>query len=113
MILEAFVAGLAQVFAWPNFGLMLAGVVVGSVVGLLPGLGGAATVALLLPLTFSMTPIQAFALLISTLAVTSTTGDITSILFGVPGEATAAATTMDGYPMARRGEGGGHSAVRL
>jgi putative tricarboxylic transport membrane protein len=105
-MLDAFVQGFLQVFTWPAFGLLLLGMVVGFAVGILPGLGGAVTVALLLPFTFTMTPLQAFAFLLSMLSVTATAGDITSVLFGVPGEATTAATVVDGYPMTRRGEAG-------
>jgi TctA family transporter len=50
--------------------------------------------------------VQAFAFLLGMWVVTATTGDITSVLFGVPGEATTAATVLDGYPMTRRGEAG-------
>src|SRR5437762_14141716 len=86
---------------------MLLGMALGFVVGLLPGLGGPTTLALMLPFVFKMTPIEAFAFLLGMLSVTATTGDITSVLFGVPGEATTAATIVDGHPMAKRGEAGG------
>ena len=98
--------GLAQVFAWPTFGLMLIGMALGFVVGLLPGLGGPTTLALMLPFVFKMTPVEAFAFLLGMLAVTATTGDITSILFGIPGEPTTAATIVDGHAMAKNGEAG-------
>jgi TctA family transporter len=104
--LHASVTGLVQVFAWPTFGLMLLGMALGFVVGLLPGLGGPTTLALMLPFVFKMTPIEAFAFLLGMLAVTATTGDITSILFGIPGEPTTAATVVDGHAMAKNGEGG-------
>jgi len=78
----------------------------GFVVGLLPGLGGPTTLALMLPFVFKMTPIEAFAFLLGMLAVTATTGDITSILFGIPGEPTTAATIVDGHAMAKNGEAG-------
>ena len=104
--LHASVTGLAQVFAWPTFGLMLIGMALGFVVGLLPGLGGPTTLALMLPFVFKMTPIEAFAFLLGMLAVTATTGDITSILFGIPGEPTTAATIVDGHAMAKNGEAG-------
>jgi len=101
------VTGFAQVFAWPTFGLMLIGMALGFVVGLLlPGLGGPTTLALMLPFVFKMTPIEAFAFLLGMLAVTATTGDITSILFGIPGEPTTAATIVDGHAMAKNGEAG-------
>jgi putative tricarboxylic transport membrane protein len=104
--LHASMTGLAQVFAWPTFGLMLIGMALGFVVGLLPGLGGPTTLALMLPFVFKMTPVEAFAFLLGMLAVTATTGDITSILFGIPGEPTTAATIVDGHAMAKNGEAG-------
>ena len=85
---------------------MLIGMLLGFVVGLLPGLGGPTTLALMLPFVFKMTPVEAFAFLLGMLAVTSTTGDITSILFGIPGEPTTAATIVDGHAMAKNGEAG-------
>src|SRR5262245_1086045 len=103
--LHASVTGLAQVFAWPTFGLMLIGMALGFVVGLLPGLGGPTTLALMLPFPFTMTPIEAFAFLLGMPAVTATAGDITSIPCGIPGEPTTAATIVDGHDMAKNGEG--------
>lgn len=85
---------------------MLIGIVIGFIVGILPGLGGPTTLALMLPFVFKMTPIEAFAFLLGMFAVTNTTGDITSILFGIPGEPTTAATIVDGHAMAKNGETG-------
>jgi len=99
-------AGLVQVFTWPAFGLMLIGIAIGFAVGILPGLGGPTTLALMLPFIFKMTPVEAFAFLLGMAAVTNTTGDITSILFGIPGEPTTASTIVDGHPMAKKGEAG-------
>jgi putative tricarboxylic transport membrane protein len=98
--------GLTQVFQPAPLMLMLLGVAIGFVVGILPGLGGAVTLALMLPFTYDMQPVEAFAFLLGMWVVTSTTGDITSVLFGVPGEATSAATVLDGHPMTKRGEAG-------
>ena len=103
-MLEAFVSGLISIFAWPAFLLMMVGMAIGFVVGLLPGLGGAVTLALMIPFIYGMQPIEAFAFLLGMHSVVSTTGDITSILFGIPGEGTAAATITDGHPMAKKGE---------
>jgi TctA family transporter len=105
-LLQAGLTALTQVFAWPTFGLMLIGVAIGFAVGLLPGLGGPTTLALMLPFVLKMAPVEAFAFLLGMLSVTSTTGDITSILFGIPGEPTSAATIVDGHAMAKRGEAG-------
>lgn len=88
------------------FTALLIGVAIGFVVGILPGLGGAVALALMLPFTFSMDPTSAFAFLLGANAVTATTGDITSVLFGVPGEGISAAVIVDGHPMAKNGEAG-------
>src|SRR3989442_1458522 len=85
---------------------MLIGIAIGFAVGILPGLGGPTTLALMLPFIFKMTPVEAFAFLLGMAAVTNTTGDITSILFGIPGEPTTASTIVDGHPMAKKGEAG-------
>ena len=105
-MLDAFIGGLFQVFVWPTFSLMLIGIAIGFVVGILPGLGGPVTLALMLPLIFRMEAVEAFAFLLGISAVTATTGDITSILFGIPGEGITAATIVDGHPMAKKGEAG-------
>ena len=103
---EALVDGLLQVLSPESLLMMVIGVVLGFVVGILPGLGGAVTLALLLPFTFAMDPVPAFALLLGMYVVAATAGDITSVLFGVPGEASSAAVVLDGYPMTRRGKAG-------
>ncbi len=103
---DAFVDGLLLVLQWKAFSLMLVGMLLGFCVGLLPGIGGAATLALMIPFIFKMSPAEAFAFLLGMHSVAATTGDITSVLFGVPGEAISAATVVDGYPLAKRGEAG-------
>jgi TctA family transporter len=102
----ALFSGLVQVFNWSSFSLMIVGIAVGFVVGILPGLGGPTAMALMLPFVFKMNAVEAFAFLLGMTAVTSTTGDITSVLFGVPGEPTTASTIVDGHTMARNGEAG-------
>src|SRR5918999_720093 len=101
---DAFIDGLFLVLQWKAFSLMLAGMGLGFCVGLLPGVGGAATLALMIPFIFKMSPAEAFAFLLGMHSVAATTGDITSILFGVPGEGLSAATVVDGHPMAKQGE---------
>src|SRR5262245_193098 len=102
-MLDALIDGLVLVLQWKAFSLMLVGMGVGFVVGLLPGIGGGATLALMIPFIFRMSPVEAFAFLLGMHSVAATTGDITSILFGVPGEALSAATVVDGHPMAPPG----------
>lgn len=105
-LLTALISGLFQVFNWSTFSLMMIGIGVGFVVGILPGLGGPTAMALMLPFIFKMNAVEAFAFLLGMTAVTATTGDITSVLFGVPGEPTTASTIVDGHSMARNGEAG-------
>ena len=109
--LGAFYTGLINILPFTDQGqssflFMLLGVSIGFVVGILPGLGGATTLALMLPFIYKMDPTTAFAFLLGSNAVTATTGDITSVLFGVPGEGITAATIVDGHPMAKKGEAG-------
>lgn len=105
-MLEAFVSGFLQVFSPTAFPMLIVGIAVGFWVGILPGLGGPVTMALMLPFIFDMKPVEAFSFLLGMFAVTSTTGDLTSILFGVPGEPDSAAVILDGHPMAKNGETG-------
>jgi putative tricarboxylic transport membrane protein len=109
--IESFYNALVNILPFTSQGqqaffFMLVGIFIGFWVGILPGLGGAATLALMLPFIYKMDPTSAFAFLLGSNAVTATTGDITSILFGVPGEGTTASTIVDGHPMAKKGEAG-------
>src|SRR5919108_1710126 len=104
-MLDAIILGFWETVAWPAFGYMLLGIIIGFWVGLLPGIGGLSTLALMLPFSYTIKdPISAFAFLLGMLAVTGTTGDLTSILFGIPGEGSSAALILDGYPMSKNGE---------
>ncbi len=98
--------GLLLVMQWKVLFYMLIGCAVGFWVGILPGIGGAPTMAIMLSFIYKMTPPEALAFLLGMHSVCSTTGDITSILVGIPGEGTCAATILDGYPMAQKGEAG-------
>ena len=89
-----------------NLVMAVVGVLLGTVIGVLPGLGGANGVAILLPLTFTMPPTSAIILLTSLYWGALFGGAITSVLFNIPGEPWSVATTFDGYPMARAGQGG-------
>src|SRR4026208_1668371 len=101
---SALSSGLVQCFSWSTFSLMLIGIAIGFVVGILPGLGGPTAMALMLPFVFKMSAVEAFAFLLGMTAVTATTGDITSVLFGVPGEPTTDASMVVGHSMPRNGE---------
>src|ERR1700681_1807930 len=89
-----------------NLLLMLIGVSLGVIIGVLPGLGGANGIAILLPLTFSMPPTSAIIMLSCIYWGALFGGAITSILFNIPGEPWSVATTFDGYPMAQQGKAG-------
>ncbi|HSN40705.1 MAG TPA: tripartite tricarboxylate transporter permease [Burkholderiales bacterium] len=89
-----------------NLLLMFIGVTLGVIIGVLPGLGGANGIAILLPLTFSMSPTSAIIMLSCIYWGALFGGAITSILFNIPGEPWSVATTFDGYPMAQQGRAG-------
>ena len=104
--LSALFHGFAVVLSPMNALLMLVGIVLGVLIGVLPGLGGANGVAILLPLTFSMSPTSAIIMLSCIYWGALFGGAITSILFNIPGEPWSVATTFDGYPMAQNGHAG-------
>src|SRR5687767_6456733 len=82
------------------------GCFLGTVVGILPGLGPAATVAMLLPLTFNMDPAGGIIMLAGIFYGARYGGSTTSILLNMPGESSSVATCLDGYQMARNGRAG-------
>src|SRR5499427_1547299 len=98
--------GFAVVLQPYNILLMCIGILLGVIVGVLPGLGGANGVAILLPLTFSMPPTSAIILLSCIYWGALFGGAITSVLFNIPGEPWSVATTFDGHPMAQTGRAG-------
>lgn len=89
-----------------NIGVMFVGIILGVLIGVLPGLGGANGVAILLPLTFSMSPTSAIIMLSCIYWGALFGGAITSVLFNIPGEPWSVATTFDGHPMAQKGQAG-------
>ena len=103
-VFDALLTGLTSVLAWPAIGFMVLGVTIGMWMGAVPGLGGVLGMILLLPFTFDMEPVNAFALLLGLFAVTSTSDTIASVMLGIPGTAASQATILDGYPLAQRGQ---------
>lgn len=95
--------GFAVALSLQNLGFMLVGITLGVLIGVLPGLGGANGIAILLPLTFSMNPTSAIIMLSCIYWGALFGGAITSILFNIPGEPWSVATTFDGHPMAQQG----------
>jgi putative tricarboxylic transport membrane protein len=98
--------GFAVVIQPMNIALMALGIVLGVIIGVLPGLGGANGIAILLPLTFTMSPTSAIIMLSCIYWGALFGGAITSILFNIPGEPWSVATTFDGHPMAQQGRAG-------
>jgi putative tricarboxylic transport membrane protein len=98
--------GFSVILTPMNILLMFVGIILGVLIGVLPGLGGANGVAILLPLTFSMSPTSAIIMLSCIYWGALFGGAITSILFNIPGEPWSVATTFDGYPMAQDGRAG-------
>ncbi|SDK25855.1 tripartite tricarboxylate transporter permease [Aliiruegeria lutimaris] len=101
--------------AWTALGIVLDpsrlvflwfGVIVGLLIGLLPGIGGLTGFAILVPFTYTMDPYAAFAMLLGMHSVTTTSDTIPAVLFGVPGTAASQATILDGHAMAKNGEAG-------
>ena len=104
--LNSLLQGFAVVLTPMNIGLMFVGITLGVLIGVLPGLGGANGVAILLPLTFTMSPTSAIVMLSCIYWGALFGGAITSILFNIPGEPWSVATTFDGYPLAQKGRAG-------
>ena len=104
-MIEAALQAFLTVFQPGHLALMVAGVGVGLVVGVIPGLSGTVGMSLLLPFIYGMEPSTALALLIGMAAVIHTADTFPSVLLGVPGSSGSQATIMDGYPLAQRGEG--------
>lgn len=84
----------------------LVGVTIGTLIGVLPGIGTSGTVAILLPITFSLSPVSAIIMLAGIYYGAMYGGSITSILVNIPGEAASVVTCIDGYAMARKGRAG-------
>jgi putative tricarboxylic transport membrane protein len=104
--INALMQGFAVALTPYNLLLMMVGITLGVIIGVLPGLGGANGVAILLPLTFSMNPTSAIIMLSCIYWGALFGGAITSILFNIPGEPWSVATTFDGYPLAQKGKAG-------
>src|SRR5260221_676173 len=109
--IQSLLHGFVVALSFKNLALMFVGIVLGVIIGVLPGLGGANGVAILLPLTFSMAQspggtTSAIILLSCIYWRAFFGGAITSILFNIPGEPWSVATTFDGYPLAQQGRAG-------
>jgi len=98
--------GLETAFTLTNLAYCLIGVFVGTAVGVLPGLGPVATIAMLLPATFGLPPVSALIMLSGIYYGAQYGGSTTAILVNLPGESSSVVTAIDGYQMARQGNAG-------
>src|ERR1700755_662290 len=94
-----------------NLGFALIGCVVGTLIGVLPGIGPIATVAMLLPLTYHLDPVSGLIMLAGIFYGAQYGGSTTAILVNLPGETSSVVTCIDGHQMARQGRAGAALAV--
>jgi len=109
--IEEILNGFASALSLTNLLVCLAGVALGTLVGVLPGLGPVGAISMLLPLTFSMEPVSALILVAGVYFGGMYGGSTTSILVNVPGEAASVVTTLDGYKMTQKGRAGAALAI--
>lgn len=105
-LLEGIAQGFSVALDPVNIGYVFLGVLIGTVIGVLPGLGPTATIALLLPLTYTIEPASAIIMLAGIYYGSMYGGTITAVLLRLPGEAASVVTAIDGYQMARNGRAG-------
>ncbi len=105
-MLDNLLLGFSVALSFENLAYCFAGTLLGTVIGILPGLGPAATVALLLPLTFAISPVSSFIMLAGIYYGAQYGGSTTAILLRMPGETSSVVTAIDGHEMARRGMAG-------
>src|SRR3954465_12361832 len=105
-ILSNLALGFQTAAAPLNLGYCLIGVFLGTAIGVLPGLGPTATIAMLLPATFGLPPVSALIMLAGIFYGAQYGGSTTAILVNLPGETSSVVTALDGYQMARQGFAG-------
>src|SRR5690348_4098292 len=106
-IINGFAVCLHPINLWYTF----VGVFLGTIIGVLPGIGPSATIALLIPVTFGMNPTSALIMMAGVYYGSKYGGSTTAILIRTPGEASSVMTSIDGYEMARKGRAGAALAV--
>ena len=93
----------AMIFQPEQLMYLMAGVLLGLSIGVLPGLGGIAGLALVLPFMYGMDPVSGLALMVGLIAVIPTSDTFSSVLLGIPGSSASQATVLDGFPLAQQG----------
>lgn len=103
-IVQALMEATSIVFSWPTIGWVVVGLFLGIIAGALPGVGAALGMAIVLPLTLPLQPVDALIVLVGMYSGAMYGGSISAILVNVPGTGGSAATTLDGYPMSKKGQ---------
>ena len=102
--MDALVTGALDLLEPMRLALLVGGVLLGLIIGVIPGVGGIFGLVLIIPLTYSLDPVSAFAVLLGMASVTTTSDTIPAVLIGVPGTIGAAATVVDGHELAKQGQ---------
>jgi putative tricarboxylic transport membrane protein len=110
-LLSNLALGFATAASPENLFFCLIGVILGTLIGVLPGIGATATIAMLLPITFQLEPVSSLIMLAGIYYGAQYGGSTTAILINMPGESSSAVTAIDGYQLARKGKAGTALAV--
>ncbi|MEI8153898.1 MAG: tripartite tricarboxylate transporter permease [Hyphomicrobiales bacterium] len=110
-LFQNLIFGFGVALSWQNLLYCMIGVSVGTMIGVLPGIGPLATIAMLLPITFNVAPVGALIMLAGIYYGAQYGGSTTAILVNLPGETSAVVTCIDGYQMARQGRAGPALAI--
>ena len=105
-ILNNLATGFVAAGSWANLGFALIGCLLGTLIGVLPGIGPIPTIAMLLPITFGLDPLSSLIMLAGIYYGAQYGGSTTSILVNIPGEAASIVTCLDGHEMAKQGRAG-------
>src|SRR5574339_1198661 len=110
-IFNNLILGFSEALKWIHLLYALIGVMLGTLIGVLPGVGPVATIAMLLPITFNLSPLAALIMLAGIYYGAQYGGSTTAILVNLPGETASVVTCIDGYQMARQGRAGPALAI--
>src|SRR6202030_539090 len=110
-LFQHLIFGFGVALSWQNLLYCLIGVSVGTLIGVLPGIGPLGTIAILLPITFNVAPVSALIMLAGIYYGAQYGGSTTAILVNLPGETSSVVTCIDGHQMARQGRAGAALAV--
>src|SRR6476660_4537080 len=110
-ILSNIVMGFGVALTWQNIALCFLGCVIGTAIGVLPGIGPLTTMAMILPVTFWLSPVGALIMLSGVFYGAQYGGSTTAILVKIPGETSSVVTVLDGYAMVQQGRAGPALAI--